>query len=377
MYRELLPHQNMEYEVLYKNFSNSRLTEVFSTIHHLLIYNFRKMNSRLPTKDYTAHYWADNSRDLILAIESIKGLQRALKTSSFTFSIDSYYEETINDSYKFLSDSGGSEIPPLMNKIELYYTEPIFLSQDLIKIESLYESPNVEIKSIGEGPYANVYKYKDPFYKKYFVIKRAKNILNAKELERFQREFESMRKFKSPYIVEVFTYDKNKHEYYMEYMDSTLDKYIRENNTKLSTAKRTGIVRQVLKAFEYISSKEILHRDISPYNILVKNYDDVDVVKIADFGLVKLPDSHLTSMWTEFKGSFNDPSLITDGFHTYNILHETYALTRVIAYVMTGKTNLDNISEENLKSLIKKGLDPDKKKRFQSVEELTDFFNNP
>jgi len=49
------------------------------------------------------------------------------------------------------------------------------------------------LKFIGEGSYANVYKYKDPFYKNFFVVKRAKDNLNAKEIERFQREFNAMK----------------------------------------------------------------------------------------------------------------------------------------------------------------------------------------
>lgn len=35
-------------------------------------------------------------------------------------------------------------------------------------------------------------------------------------------------------------------------MDATLDEYIQKNNTKLNAARRIGIVRQILRAFEYI-----------------------------------------------------------------------------------------------------------------------------
>lgn len=376
VYRELLPYLNIEYEDLYKNFKNSRLQEIFSTIHYLLIDNYKAMNSRLPTRENTEHFWADNSRNLILAIDCIQGLQRGLKNSSYRFTIDPYYEKIINESNNFLSNSGGSQIPPFMDKIELYYTIPIFNSQNSLNVKSLYNSLNVELKFIGEGSYANVYKYKDPFYKKYFVVKKAKDNLDAKEIERFQREFNAMKEFKSPYIVEVYNYDEIKNEYYMEYMDATLDEYIKKNNTNLSIARKIGIVRQILRAFEYIHSKESLHRDISPRNILIKNYDDVTVIKVADFGLIKIPESQLTNMWTEFKGYFNDPSLIVDGFHTYSIVHETYALTRIVIFVMTGKTNLNNIDDENIKSFIQKGLSPKKEERFQSVEELTNFFNS-
>lgn len=369
-YRELFEYKNIEYENLYKGFTNVKLIEIFSTIHHLIIGNFKLMNSRLPTKQGTAHFWADNSRQLILAIESVKGLQRALVDSEYMFEIDEYYNQILDKTDNFLSESNGSIIPAHMEKIELYYTIPLFLPLNNLKKVSLYETQTIELKMIGEGSYAHVYKYKDPFYKKTFVVKRAKKELNEKELERFKIEYESMKKLNSPYIVEVYSYNEIKKEYYMEFMDFTLGDYINENNAKLSIEKKKNICRQVLRAFQYIHSKGYFHRDISPSNVLVKAYEDVDVIKISDFGLIKKTNSQLTSIQTEFKGSFNDPALITDGFQSYNILHETYALTRVVSFVLTGKTNLNNIQDNILKKFINKGLSSNKAERFQSVDEL-------
>lgn len=56
------------------------------------------------------------------------------------------------------------------------------------------------------------------------------------------------------------------------------------HNSTLDCKQRKSIVRQILRAFEYIHSKGQLHRDISPKNILVKLYEDTIVIKIADFG---------------------------------------------------------------------------------------------
>ena len=207
-----------------------------------------------------------------------------------------------------------------------------------------------------------------------FVLKRAKKDLNDKELARFKREFDEMQEFSSPYILEVYCYNESNNEYVMEYMDYTLDRYISQNNSELTIAQRKNIGQQILRAFNYIHSKGRLHRDISPKNILLKKYDDTIVVKIADFGLVKVPDSTLTTASTEFKGYFNDPSLILDGFDTYNILHETYALTRVIYFVMTGKTNTEKIANQNLRAFVEKGLNPDKIKRFQNIRDMISAF---
>jgi tRNA A-37 threonylcarbamoyl transferase component Bud32 len=232
-----------------------------------------------------------------------------------------------------------------------------------------------ELKLIGEGSYAQVFRYKDTFYNHPFVLKRAKKDLSPKELHRFKREFEQMKTLNSPYIVEVYSYNEDNQEYLMEFMDCTLDTYMSKNNGKLSFFQRKSIASQVLRAFKYIHSKDLLHRDICPKNVLVKLYDDIFVIKISDFGLVKIPQSKLTSVSTEYKGYFNDPELRLDGFNTYCIVHETYAITRLVFFIMTGRTNTEKISNPQLKEFVSIGLCSDKSKRYQDIGKLITSFN--
>lgn len=173
-------------------------------------------------------------------------------------------------------------------------------SEMKIKLES-QSNKHANLHLIGEGSYALVYYYKDDFYDKKIALKRAKKDLTSKELERFKREFDELKSFKSPYIIDVYSYNAENREYTMEYMDSNLYDFIRTNNDKLTTAERKNYVYQVLKAFKYIHSKGRLHRDINPKNILIKIYDDVPVVKISDFGLIKQEESTLTTVNTDFK----------------------------------------------------------------------------
>lgn len=369
-YRLLGDRINIEFIDMYQSFSSKKLQEIFSTIHHLFVVNYSAMNERLPTGDYENHYWADNSRELILAIDVLKSLERVLKTTKDAFTIDSYYEQIIQKSTEFLVKSGGSAIPPHMEKIEIYWTIPILRKKDVVELgKNSNEHQYADLQQIGSGSYATVYSFVDSFYNRKFVLKRANADLAPKEIERFRQEYEQMARLSSPYIVEVYRYDGVKNEYVMEYMDFTLKDYIEKKNPPVD--ERKSIIIQIFRAFKFIHSKSVLHRDISPANIMIKTYDDVNVVKICDFGLVKIPESDLTSVDTILKGCYNDPALITEGFRNYTILHETYALTRLIAFIMTGKATADRITDAKLKVFVEKGLSPDKNKRFQSIDEMS------
>lgn len=363
-----------EFLELYVAIDDKILRDIFSSLHKQYVALFKSMNERLPTGDYAAHFWAEPSRQLLSTIEITLGLYRSLKNSKFAFEIDNYYLKLLEACLAFLNKSGGSTLPTNMDKVVLYYTQPIFSVKLSQKISRGSNEVHYKLKQIGEGSYALVFKFRDEYYSKDFVLKRAKADLIEKELERFKREFEEMKKLSSPYITEVYAFEESRNEYIMEYMDFSLDKYIERNNGKITPQERRNISFQILKAFSYLHSKNLMHRDISPKNILLKQYDDTLVVKVSDFGLVKTLDSSLTSPNTEFKGYFNDPALMTEGFDNYSTPHETYALTKLLFFVLTGKTSVSSISDPKLADFVNRGLHVEKANRYQSIDELSNAF---
>lgn len=286
------------------------------------------------------------------------------------FDINEYYKGIIRKCNDFLQRSGGSQIPSGFEKINLIQIEPIFIIEKTVTVDNGNKEVMYPIKLIGGGSYAQVFKYKDEYYNKYFVIKRANSDLTEKEYERFKIEFEEMKKLNSPYVVEVYKFDDEKREYIMEYVDETIKEFISKNNTKLTKSDRQNIVFQILKAFEYIHSQDLLHRDISLTNVLVKKYEGLNVVKISDFGLVKTKESNLTSIDSEVKGSLNDPQLDVFGFKNYNIAHETYALTRLIYFVMSGRVKIDKFGDESLREFVMRGININLDERYKDIDEL-------
>lgn len=359
-------------EELYNNIENNYLKQLFAIMHQRFNWLITFMQSKQKTN---GHFNAAESREMLKLIKLYEDMQYVLKTTTMSFKLEKTYDDMLKFCKEFLKESNGSEIPEDLPDFKVIEFAPIFFMSQTISVPIVNKDYTYELKFIGEGSYAKVFKYKDTFYNKFFILKRAKSDLNEKEIARFKLEFDTMKQLKSPYVLDVYRYDEVKNEYYMEYADETLDDFIKKNNSKLSIKRRRGIAYQIFKGFSYIHSKNYLHRDISFSNILLQHYDDeLSVVKISDFGLVKVEQSNLTSFGSEIKGSLNDSNLQFIGFANYNMEYETFALTRLIYYVMTGKYNLENIKNEKVREFVLKGIAPNLDDRYHSVSEMQQAF---
>ncbi len=369
-------YQNFDYNVqwnlgFYDDIKDEDLRQFFSIFHYQLNFLFKYMNTRL----HNGHYTATESRALLYVLDEIRAVQMNFVGTEHEFKVVQYYDDIIRQCDKFLQNSGGSPIPNGFKRIDIIETQPVFQLTTSVSIQRGGRKSLFQTKMIGGGSYATVHKYKDDYYNRLFAIKRANKDLTKEEYQRFKTEFDTMQKLNSPYVVEVYNFDEEKREYVMEYVDKTLDAYISESNNKLDMSERIGLIRQILKAFNYVHGKGVLHRDISTKNVLIKLYDELKVVKVADFGLVKLPGSTLTKSDDEMKGSLNDPKLSVTGFKHYDMRHETYALVRLIYFVMTGRLTIGKYKSKEFQSFIEKGLSDSLNVRYQDVGELHVAFN--
>ena len=371
---ETIDATNIEerYLKIYKS-QNEKLKQIFAYYHKRINVLFEEMNERAHGYKY---YLADDSRELLKIIKTINQYKSLLQNTKYAFEINDEYNRHLNYCLNFLRPYNGSTIPDDYKDIQITKYDPIFYMQNNI-IKKNQTSSNIQLKMIGSGSFADVYKYKDDFYNIPFACKKLKTGYDKKELERFKKEFNYLNQINHPNILKAYCYINDKNEYVMEYCDFTLKKYYdlyNSNKEKLSFEHRKDIAKQFLSALSYLHSKDILHRDISYNNILLKQYDnELLLVKISDFGLIKEKESDLTSTGTELKGTIKDDTL--DNFKNYNIKNEIYVIGVILFYIFTGKQNLV-LDNSDLSKIIKKCIDRDYSKRYDNVNQIIEDINN-
>ncbi len=135
----------------------------------------------------------------------------------------------------------------------------------------------------------------------YFAIKRILPNYSADEefISLLKDEAKLMVQLNHPNIVSLIEFGKVEEDYYisMEYVEGTtlkglIQKVLATNNTAITIDMATHIVREIAAGLSYAHRKmndqgkslEIVHRDISPANILISYEGEV---KITDFGISK------------------------------------------------------------------------------------------
>ena len=237
------------------------------------------------------------------------------------------------------------------------------------KLDLLEYYNRFKTKLIGEGAYANVYKYKDEFYNMNFAVKKLKNNVTDKEKARFEHEYKLLSTYDFPHILKAHCYIQSENAYIMDYCEYTLRKYLESNGNNLDFNLRKNIAIQFLEAMQFVHSKGILHRDISFNNILIKENDSLlPLVKVSDFGLVKDESLDLTSTNSIIRGTIIDDTL--KSFKDYNIKNEIYNIGYIIHYIFTGRQNLSFKEDNSIMQIVKKCVDREHNKRYNSVTEI-------
>jgi serine/threonine protein kinase len=148
--------------------------------------------------------------------------------------------------------------------------------------------PQLEIlEFIGKGGMGAVYKARQPNLDRLVALKILPPAAASDPgfAERFNREARALARLNHPNIVAVHDFGQagTLHYLVMEFVDGGNLRQI-ERAGRLAPEQALAIVPQICEALQFAHNEGIVHRDITPENILL---DKKGRVKITDFGIAK------------------------------------------------------------------------------------------
>lgn len=271
-------------------------------------------------------------------------------------------------------------------------------------------------KALGEGGFGITYMawdlqqgikvaVKEYFPSGYVTRVAASNqvIINSKQnqaasnrgLKRFVEEARALAKIKNlSGVVNVRDFFSANGTAYivMEFLDGvSLKKYLQRKGGKISVEEVLTIMRPVMDSLTQVHKIGLIHRDISPDNILITKYNEV---KLIDFGAAKYSNPDGKSLSVVLKQGFAPPEQY-DSHGEQGPWTDVYALGVTIYYAITGvlppesirlmmgKETLKRPSEMGVRidagveNALLKCLAVDRKKRYQDVQSMINGLYNP
>ena len=202
------------------------------------------------------------------------------------------------------------------------------------KINDRYE---IE-KLIGEGGMANVYLANDTILDRKVAVKVLRGDLAGDEkfVRRFQREALSASSLSHPNIVEIYDVGEDDGNFYivMEFIEGKTLKQLIKKRGVLSLPETMDIMLQLLDALASAHDSYIIHRDIKPQNIMIK---ESGLVKITDFGIAMALNSVELTQTNSVMGSVHylPPEQASGKGST--IRSDIYSLGILMFEMLTGK----------------------------------------
>ncbi|MBR2139906.1 MAG: serine/threonine protein kinase, partial [Phascolarctobacterium sp.] len=197
------------------------------------------------------------------------------------------------------------------------------------------------LRTIGQGGMAEVFLAHDILLDREVAIKvlRDQFVADKALVEQFRREAKSAAKLKHPYIINVYDVvsEGDKEYIVMEYVEGiTLKDYLQDNKLSVSAVLEIGV--RLADALQHAHSKNIIHCDIKPQNILVdKNLNP----RIADFGIAKMVSNQTMVYTSTVMGSVHYLSPEQATGRQVTASSDVYSLGVVLFEMLTGKVPFD------------------------------------
>jgi serine/threonine-protein kinase ULK2 len=108
-------------------------------------------------------------------------------------------------------------------------------------------------------------------------------------MENLEQEISIMRDYLHENIVQLFEHFSSTRYIYLVLelcAGGDLSKYVRKK-TRIEERVAHGFLKQIVDGLQFLQKKNVIHRDLKPANILLSEFSDSAILKIADFGFAK------------------------------------------------------------------------------------------
>lgn len=220
-------------------------------------------------------------------------------------------------------------------------------------------------------------------------------------VERFKREADTARELAHPHVVQMIDFGQTPDGSYfmtMEYLEGEELGQVLRRDGKLPPERTVRIISQMATALGHAHSFGVIHRDLKPDNVFLVRSPEGDVVRILDFGSVKL-QMEMGPKLTAFGTTLGSPYYMSPeqamGKQDVDQRTDVFACAAILYEMLTGKVGFDapNVAQILVKimnsqptppsqlglgvpaaldDVVEKGLRKDKLKRYGSVQELAD-----
>src|ERR1700722_13461856 len=159
-------------------------------------------------------------------------------------------------------------------------------------------------------------------------------------VERFRREAQAAAGLQRPNVVSV--YDRGSHDdtYYivMEYLPGRTLKQLIRDEAPLDPVRAIDITIQILQAARFAHPRAVIHRNLTPHNVMVE--DDSDHIKVTDFGISSAGASDMTETGS-IMGTAQYLSPEQAQGHAVSASSDLYSVGVVLYEMLTGRVPFD------------------------------------
>ena len=226
---------------------------------------------------------------------------------------------------------------------------------------------------IKEGINSNIFEGVFPL--KIAIKRYKKEITNMID---FKKQKKILELLESKHVVHLYGVQDtaNYSDFYLEYCDSTLRNYMKEE--KCSINKIRKFFNQLNQAFKLMVNYKLIHRNLNPSNILIKDINDENItLKLGGFSNCTFSDSINN---TTSNSPYDAPEIVNN--HIANLKSDLWSIGIILYELLFQNNNptfnsygeiSNTINDQDLNNLINRLLKKNPKDRIS----WDDYFSHP